>query len=240
MNARFALSLPAAQAACLGPLRRWTAFEICETGEALWLRAARLDDEQWDFCRRLPGAKRYDVHEDGQLLPVGARVPRGDVPAGPWEALSGWLPLALPPAETALAASPRTPIQLVRSSQPRTPSWLLARLAEWSAYVETAPQVRLARWSFAADARGRALIRGAPLPPVRGVQYVEEAGLAVPAGWHWSPPVEPAIVRAALGLAPGDSALWFADGSWQKIASGDWVQATRSAVRLTLEEQRRG
>lgn len=240
MNARFALSLPAAQAACLGPLRRWSAFEICEAGAALWLRAARLGDEQWDFCRRLPGAERYEVLEDGQLLPVGARVPRGFLSEGPWEALSGWLRLAAPPAETALAACPRTSLRLVRSSQLRPASWLLASLAEWSEYVETAPQVRLARWSFAADARGRALIRGAPLPPVRGVQYVEDSGIAAPAGWHWSPPVEPAIVRRALGLEQGDSVLWFADGSWQKIVSGDWVQATRSAARLTVEERRGG
>ncbi|HVW35796.1 MAG TPA: hypothetical protein VHB99_00775, partial [Pirellulales bacterium] len=79
-----------------------------------------------------------------------------------------------------------------------------------------------------------------PLAPLGGVQYVEESGIAVPAGWHWSPAVEAAVVRAALGLEPGDSALWFADGSWQKIAADDWVRATRSAARFSLQEQRRG
>ncbi|HUY90019.1 MAG TPA: hypothetical protein VMV10_14885 [Pirellulales bacterium] len=240
MNARHALSLSRDEAVCLGPLRRWSAFEVCEAEETLWLRAARLEDEQWEYCRRLPGAERFEVLADGQLLPVGARVPRGYLPAGPWEVLHRWLQLELPAAETALATPFQTALRLVRSSEPRPASWLLASLAEWSAYVETAPLVRLARWSFAADAAGRAAIRGAPLPPLRGTQYVEESGLAVPAGWHWSPAVEAAVVRAALRLEPGDCALWFADGAWQKIAAGDWVRATRSAVRLTLEEQRRG
>jgi hypothetical protein len=103
-----------------------------------------------------------------------------------------------------------------------------------------APQARLAHWSFAADSTGRVVVRGAPLPPLRGTQYVEECGIAAPAGWHWAPPVEAAVARAALGLEQGDSALWFADGSWHKIAAGDWVRATRSAARFSVQEQRRG
>jgi len=240
LNAHFALSLPRTEAGRLGPLRLWSALEVCEAGEAIWLRAARLDDEQWDFCRRLPGADRYEVLGDGQLLPAGALVPRGYLPEGPWAPLAEWQPLELPAAAASLAAPPRIALRLTPVHEPRAASWLLTSLAEWCEYVEMAPQARLARWSFAADSTGRVVVRGAPLPPLRGVQYVEESGIAAPAGWHWSPPVEAAIVRDVFGLELGDSALWFANGSWQKIPAGDWVRATRSAARLTLEEQRRG
>lgn len=240
MKARFAISLPRTEAARLGPLRLWSEFEVCETREAIWLRAARLDDEQWDFCRRLPGAGRYEVLADGQLLPAGALVPRGNLPEGTWAPLVEWLQLELPAATASLATPPRIALRLTPAHEPRAASWLLTSLAEWCAYVETAPQARLARWAFAADATGRVVVRGAPLPPLRGVHYVEESGIAVPAGWHWAPAVEAAVVRDVLGLEQGDSALWFADGSWDKIAMGDWIRATRSAARLTLEEQHRG
>jgi hypothetical protein len=240
VNARFALSLSRTEAGRLGPLRRWSALEVCEAGEAIWLRAARLDNEQWDFCRRLPGADRYEVLADGQLLPAGALVPRGYLPAGPWQALSAWLQLELPAAAASLATPPRIPLRLAPAHEPRAAAWLLTSLAEWCAYAQLAPKARLARWSFAADAAGRVVVRGAPLPPLRGTHYVEESGIAVPAGWHWSPAVEAAVVRAALRLEQGDCALWFADGSWQRIAAGDWVRATRSAARLSLEEQHRG
>jgi hypothetical protein len=236
----FALSLPKIEVARLGPLRHWSAFEACESGEAVWLRAARLDEKQRDYCRRLPGADRYEVLAGGQLLPAGARVPLGYLPEGPWEPLSAWLHLELPAAAASLATPPRIELRLAPAHEPRATTWLLTRLAEWCAYVETAPQVRLARWSFAADSMGRVVVRGAPLPPLAGSQYVEEAGVAVPAGWHWSPAVEAAVVRAALMLEQGDCALWFSDSSWQKITANDWTRATRSAARLSLEEQRRG
>ena len=53
------------------------------------------------------------------------------------------------------------------------------------------------------------------------------------AGWAWSPAVEPAIVRAVLGLEKDERALLSPDGGWELISAGDWTQATRSAVRLT-------
>lgn len=240
MKAQFAIRLPKECAAHLGPLRRWSAFEACEEEDAIWLRAANLTVEQWEYCRRLPGADRYEVLPDRQLLPAGALVPRGFLPGGPWEALAVRLKLELPPAESAFAVPPRAALRLVRSSEPRAASWLLTTMREWGAYVETAPQVRLDRWTFAVDATGSVVVRGAPLPPLPGVQCVEQAGIGVPSGWTWSPAVDAAVVRAVLRLDEGNCALWLSDGAWQKIEAGDWVRATRSAVRLTVEEQRRG
>ncbi len=111
---------------------------------------------------------------------------------------------------------------------------------EWRRYADTAPQARLARWTFAADAMGNIVIRGTPLPPLRGTQYVEANGIGALAGWTWSPSVDAVVVRTALRLEPGACALWQSDGGWQKIVADDWVQATRSAVRLTAEEQHHG
>jgi hypothetical protein len=240
MNGRFALSLPLADAALLGPLRRWPAVEVCRVDNSIWLRAASLQDEQWEYCRRLPGADRYEVLKDGQLRPAGKLVPRGILPSGPWEPLAAWLRVELPRADTSLAAAPQMALKLVRSSEPRATSWLLTDMDGWRRYVDTAPQTRLARWTFAADALGAVIIRGTPLPPLRGTQYVEANGIGVPAGWTWSPAVDAAVVRAALRLEEGACALWQADGAWQRIVADDWVQATRSAVRLTAEEQHHG
>lgn len=240
MNARFALSLPLADAALLGPLRRWPAVEVSRADDSVWLRAASLQDEQWEYCRRLPGVDRYEVLEDGQLLPAGKLVPRGVLPAGPWEPLAAWLRVELPSSDTSLAAAPRMALKLIRSSEPRAATWLLTDMNEWRCYASTAPQARLARWTFAADAAGNVIVRGTPLPPLRGTQYVEENGIAVPAGWTWSPAVDAAVVRTSLQMEPGACALWQTDGSWQKITADDWVRATRSAVRLTAEAQRHG
>ena len=79
------------------------------------------------------------------------------------------------------------------------------------------------------------------LPPLPGQRWVEQEGIAVPAGWTWTPAVEAALVRQVFGLAAGDVALWHADGAWERIAGDEFVRATRAAVegnrwnRLGLE-----
>lgn len=238
VNARFALALRAADAPLLALLRPWR-VEVCIGDHTLWLRAERLDEAQWDHCRRLPGADRFTVLDDGQLLPVGAAAPRGYLPAGPWQPLADWLRVGLPPAGVPLSRPSTVRLALIRSSSEAEPSWLLTDADTWCRYAETAPQVRLARWSFAATAAGQVAVRGTPLPPLPGERLVDHGGIVVSAGWSWAPAVEPGVLRQVFSLAEGDSALWLADSSWHRIHEADWVQASRSAARLTLEELRR-
>jgi hypothetical protein len=115
---------------------------------------------------------------------------------------------------------------------------MLTTLPIWATYAATAPLVRLRQWTFAADARGMAVIRGTPIPPIQGTPLVDHAGILLPAGWHWAPPIDAEVVRQSLQLASGDIALFDVDGSWQRIAPLDFVHATRSAVRLSAESQR--
>jgi hypothetical protein len=80
-----------------------------------------------------------------------------------------------------------------------------------------------------------ALIHGTPLPPVRGSRFVDHDGLAVPAGFHWSPAVEVTVVKKAFGIADKMVVLWREDGSLEEIADEQLVPVTRSAVRMTWE-----
>ena len=73
------------------------------------------------------------------------------------------------------------------------------------------------------------------MPPLPGQRWIDREGIAVPAGWHWLPPVEAAIVRAVFALAPGDFVLWQSDGTWQRIRAADFMPAGRSAVRASAE-----
>ena len=87
---------------------------------------------------------------------------------------------------------------------------------------------------------GRVAVCGQPLPPLPGQRWVEREGIAVPAGWHWSPPVEATVVRAVFGLQAGDFALWQTDGTWQRIRAADFLPAGRAAVRASAEGLRNG
>jgi hypothetical protein len=173
--------------------------------------------------------------DDGQHVPEGKLVPLGRLPEGPWMLLVDWLHVELPVwAASGLAAVP-VPVALVRTTEIREPALLETALALWANYVATAPQWRIDHWSFVATCDGQVLVRGTPLPPLPGTQWVLSDQIATPAGYHWSPPVDAATLARALALPAGALALLHEDASWDSIASDEWVRASRSAARSTLQ-----
>jgi hypothetical protein len=214
----------------------WPTVELLEADGRIWLRATGLEDTQWEQCRHLSDADRYTVLEDGQLIAVDSVVPLGRLPDGAWQPIARFIEAELPVAHWPGKSPAPLPVGLIRSNEPREVNWLVVRLDAWTRYAVTAPHVRLARLSFAATRDGRAIVRGQPLPPLQGERFVEVEGIAVPAGWTWQPAVEPAVLGDVFGLSPGDSVLWTSDSEYHKICADDWVQATRSAVRLTQQE----
>lgn len=236
MKPRFAWSVPWNEAAALAPLRAWTGVEVCEAADRVWLSAPYLNDDQSDELRRVPGIDRYTVLDDGQLAATGRIVPSGRLPAGPWRPFVDWMRWELPTAALPTDRPASVALRLVRSTEERAPNVLATTLALWGAYAVAAPQVRLARWSFAADRRGRVVVRGTPLPPVRGPRFVEQDGLAVPVGYAWFPLLPADIVRTAFDAPADHLVLWSAENVAQTIAPDDWVQASRSAVRRTLAD----
>jgi hypothetical protein len=232
---RFAVAILIQYAARVGHFRLWPELEVLEWGNMVWLRAEQLSEERWEQCRCLPDADRYLVLDDGQLMLVDTLVPRGHLPDGNWQPIAGWLEVYLPSSGWPGSVPSRAAVSLVRSTEPQAANWLVISLRAWHDYAVTAPQVRLSQLSFAATRDGCVAVRGQPLPPILGEQFVETQGIAVPAGWTWRPAVEPAVLREVFGLALGECVLWMGIHNCQKILADDWVRATRSAARLTLQ-----
>jgi hypothetical protein len=232
----WAMRLDRRGAAAAGRLRQTPGVEVCEQAEAVWLRGPQSGDElRWQLAA-VAGARRFSVLPDGQLLPAGARVPQGWLPQGPWTALGRWMGLEPPPAVLAGRGNATVSPALVRSERMEEANVLLTQFALWAAYTVEAPHVRLDRWRFAVAADGRVAVHGRPLPPLPGQRWVEREGIAVHAGWTWTPAVEAALLRQVFGLAEGDMALWHVDGAWERIAAEEFVRATRAAVRETAKD----
>jgi hypothetical protein len=123
------------------------------------------------------------------------------------------------------------PLSIVSAGDVREPALLETSLALLTEYVARAPQWRIERWSFAATAGGRALVRGLPLPPLPGTRWLSQEGICVPAGSAWSPAIEPAILRRLLSLETGEIALLGAGATWDRVAADAWVRCSRSALR---------
>lgn len=235
VGGRWALCLPRESAVALGPLRRRPGVTVHETGAGLWLQGDGPDETLELSLRALPGARRYVVLPDGQLLEAGKRVPHGFLPAGTWHSLTQWLEVSLDAAGLAGRLTEGVLLRLVRSTGVRAENVLLTGLSAWSAYGSDAAQVRLERWSFAVSAGGGVVVRGEPLPPLPGQPFVETEGVAVPAGWAWEPAVDASVLRELLALDGSDLALLHPDGTWDHVGGEDFIRASRSAIRLSAE-----
>jgi len=231
MTTRWALRLPRGEEQALARCRLIPGLEVAEEADSLWVRGPELTPAHQQLLLAIPAAERFEVALDGALRPAGRRLASGRLPALEWQRAADAVRVALPAA--AFAGTPLRPaaIELIRTAEVRPPNLLLVDAAAWTRYGETAPQVRLARWTFAAGAESRVLIRGLPLPPLPGRPFTEEDGIALPAGWGLARAVSPAVLREVLRIGSGDLALMAPDGRWEHLVAGDFVPASRGALR---------
>ena len=124
-------------------------------------------------------------------------------------------------------------LKLVRSSKNRQANLMRTSWERWRTYAITAPAVRLSRLGFAVSENAEVLIRGTPLPPIPGRHFLEDNGIIIPIGWQFEPNVGSKVVRQVLKLDATEKALFSEDGSFELVPDTAFVQATRSAVRMT-------
>ncbi len=240
MTRRWAVRIEPTEVESLKSLRLISGAEICELASEIWVRGPVLDDSLQRILRRHPHARRYRVLPDDQLVGPDKLVPLGYLPPGPWSPLQDYLPVALPVASFAGRVRERVPLRLVRTSAMRVANVLVTHMGAWGPYGVSAPLVRLDRWHFAAAADGRVVVRGHPLPPLAGEQYVEDTGIGVPVGWTWSPDVPVDVLRRLLQLRAYDLVLLRSDESGERIDGDCFVRAGRAAIRRTAREFEHG
>lgn len=239
---RFDLVEPAkfdAAVESLGQLRLLDGTQVCQPGESLWVSGPQLDEDLTAVLQSLPCADRFVVSEDGTLTKFDERTPSGTIPDVEWTSLPEFIEPELPVAGLSLARIPRVPITLVRATgqQPLEPAALLVSVKEAAEWAATAPQLRLDPLTFAASSDGQILFKGEPLPSVPGTRLTEHDGVLVPAGWTWSPAIDTSSLREALEVAAEELVLLTQDEEAQRISQGDFVQASRMALRVTLTKQ---
>ena len=243
MNQPWAVELHLSSASSAGALRLRPGILACVAGEVLWLRGDAAADDLQTALRALAG-RRYTVDARGRLTLIGERTPGAVLPDVRWLPLADLLALA--PQTAALCGNPppRVSVRLVRSGIERAANVLKTSLTMWADYAQIASTIRLRPLRFAADDTGSAIIHGSPLPPLLGDRYVETHGIAVPCGYEWHPRVDAAVLKSLMGLAEGDMAFLIVaektpETIVQLIPAASFVAATRSALRLTLQEPTR-
>lgn len=221
-------------------LWRVPGVEALPQSNGIWLRGGDPDDATRRLLPTLPNEGRFEITEHGALIAPGQRVPLGVLPSGHWRPLRDLLELQLPQAKMAAQIDPAVQVDLVPCQDARNPNVLVTDFDVWYHYAIAAPQVRLNACEFAVSADRRALIRGSTLPPIPGTSAVETAGLVVPCGWTWNPPVDAAILARAWRIRAGDLCLIWPGKSLEVIKADQLVAASRSAVQLTRKAMQHG
>ncbi|MBS0261025.1 MAG: hypothetical protein JSS02_03640 [Planctomycetes bacterium] len=233
MTPTWAVCVPRDAARAVAGLRLERGIEVLELPDALWLRGDSLDEALSRRLWCLPGGRRFEVGGRGELRPLNSRLPQGQLPSGTWIAIGDWAQVELPPAAFAGISSERAALTLVRQPGEHDANVLLLPWSVWAAYGLSAAKVRLDRLRFVLSDAGTVVVHGEPLPPLPGERFYEQAGIALPCGWGWSPAIEPELLAKAWRLKSQDLALVATDGSWQKIPAANFVRAARSAIRET-------
>ncbi len=240
MGAAWAASVPRNALSSLGVLRLDKGILCREHGGRVWLRGEHKNDTLDRSLRCLPGVDRYGLLDDGRLVHADSgRVPVGRLPAGEWTPIAEFIGVEIPPPALPGECG-RARLALARSKRVAEANVLVTALAAWRRWVSRAPAVRLGVLRFAVSTTGDALVRGSPLPPIRGRRFVETSGVAVPAGWTWTPAVDAETLRELLALDDGDLALLDGEAAAPRVAlisAARFERATRSAVRLTEARQ---
>jgi hypothetical protein len=235
MNFSWAINLAREDAASIGALRLAPGIEVGDAGAVIWLRGKPGDERLDTRLAALPARERYEWLASNQLRQIHHRIPGARLPELRWQPLDAWLQIEIPTSAIPAYPPSAVALRLARCAQERPPDLLLTTLDEMVGFAATAAQVRLARLQFAANHKGNVLVRGQPLPPVPGRRFVICGGVAVPAGFSWTPHVGEDVLARRFAVSGDALAVWNEDGSISRLHGEQFVPLSRSAIRATQQ-----
>jgi len=238
MNFPWLIRLLREDALTLAPLRLTPSIEVAESQDDIWLRGNAGDEKLSRALQTLPAFGRFERLADGRLRSVESRIPGQSLPALQWIPIAQWLQVILPSSALPGHGLERVGLSLVRSAEERPANVLRANFESWRQFALQASEIRLRPLRFALSDSGLVLIWGAPLPPISGRRFVEQEGIAVPAGFFWQPAVCPGVLRQVFQMGEDSLVIWEEDNSCVHLHPEQFVSATRAGVRATADALR--
>ena len=227
----------------LASLRRIAGLELAQTNNALWLRgtsepATTKPPERDSLQRRLdslPASARYETCPGGRLRQVHQIIPTEYLPTTTWVPIADWFEPQLPVAAWPAATPPGIPLRLIPSTEETELSLVLVHLRELATFVTTTARIRFEGLRFATSADGTTLVQGLPIPPLPGTRFSVHEGVAVPAGFTWSPPLPAKVMARCLAPPTGGLALWHPHGEVSLLHPEQLLPLTRAAIGATAQ-----
>jgi hypothetical protein len=229
----FILKISKSNRNALGAVRCMQGLMLAEDELCIWLRGTETNMEMENQLQALPVQQRFELDNNGNMFLQQAATPVETLPELSWQKPEIFLPVELPASVMPGRVDSTISIRIVPTENIRESTGLLTTLEWWKKYAETAPAVRLARNRFAVSAKNEVMIVGKPLPSLPGKEYWSVNNIFLPAGYDFEIPLVAGFLRARLNVAKDDIILFDEAGNWQCIGKTFFVEAKRSAVRLT-------
>lgn len=224
----------------LWKLRDQPHLQVATSAGGYWVRSTNPEVNLHELLRRtIPQATLFEmvdggVDESPLLREVSKRLPSEVLPTLTWRAINEFTSLELPVVGYPGGSANSIAIELVPSSEFGPAAAVLCSLGDWCDFVTSQLQVRFQHCKFAVREDGMAFVVGSPVPSLRGIRYRVRNGIAIPAGWRWSPDVSAEVLRLRYGVTMDDLLLLSRNRSAEVINESDFCAATRASVRETL------
>ena len=245
MTFAWATSIPKTSAPSLVLLKPFAGVRVAEVDGQIWITGETSSETEKikidGRLKQISGAVRFDRLPDDQLVESGSTLPSTRLPdlsEMEWTQLSGWITFKLPLASLVGSIDSSATIEIVRRSSPHAnetlePSLLICQIEAFVVWADQASEHRIRRLSFACNSSGTVIVRGTPLPSIRGKTFVTHDQIAIEAGHSWSPAVSLDTLKQILGLDGSKLLLCQTGKSIQTIDQHDFVAATRAGIRTT-------
>lgn len=217
----------------LGSVRTLPALQAARNGATIWLRGFDVNTKVDIKIKQLPLVATYLLDHENRLFLQDTVTPKQLLPELNWIEISKFITV-----EAATSAMPgktdeKISIQLVSTQNAQQGEAIITSITNLKQYAETAPQSRLSALKFAVNESGDTLITGTPLPPIPGREYWRNNGLLVPCGFDFEIPIASSLFAQSINPLGIYEIVFAPDGQWQKITKENFIQGTRSAIRLT-------
>lgn len=229
----FILKINKSNRNALGAVRCMQGLMVAEDEQYIWLRGTVANVEMENQLQALPVQQRFELDKNGNMFLQQAATPVETLPELSWQKPEIFLPVELPASAMPGIVESKISIRIVPTENIRESTGLLTTLDLWKRYAETAPAVRLNRNRFAVSGKNEVMIIGTPLPSLPGKEYWSVNDIFLPAGYDFEIPLVAGFLRAKLNVAKDEIILFDEEGNWQRIEKNFFVEAKRSAVRLT-------
>jgi hypothetical protein len=226
------LSLPAQHKDLLYSIRHWQNLKIAFDEDLVWVKELNFFQVNSIEVKSIPFKELYYLSEN-RLFPKGSLLPGTNVPSLLWTPIERGLPIERPSYNhNYFGITEKIKIRLKPSEKEQEAFGLLVSMDTLSAYLETAPAIRLKNlsWVLIDD---NSLILGFPLLPLQGSVYWRRDNFLLPVGFDFEFPILSDVINNFLSDDSNYWVVWSAENRFLKINKQSLKPLSISSFRLS-------